>query len=89
MTFGIQSFDASGAPLWDSTTAGGGVVADLFDVGSGETPVKAYPAHAGRTCRVFCPAYFSPEGSAVDSALGYPRVTVAAGLPRQLMVVVW
>lgn len=82
----MQLFNASGGLMWDSRTVGGGVVADVLHVASGATPVRTYPDFAGNTCRVFAMDLGGFEGSVVDTALGYPRVTVAAGLPRTLLV---
>lgn len=89
MAFGLRVWDSGGTLLWDTNTAGGGIVADIFSVGSGSSFSKTYADFAGATCRVLCPAYFSSEGSTVDTALGYPRVNVAAGLPRQLIVLMY
>ena len=89
MTYGVQIFSASGALTWDSSTAGGGVVADVRTVAAGATAVWTYPAFAGRVGRVFSAFYLGLDPSVVDHDLGYPRVTVSISIyTRTLMVVV-
>lgn len=78
MSYGLQAFDASGALMWDSSTVNGGVSIDYQEVASAATGTFTYPALAGRT--PFITTIFdAPTGSiVVDTALGYPRVTVSA-----------
>lgn len=78
MTFGLQSFDASGALIFDSSTAAGGVVIDYREFSPTDTGTFTYSAYAGLTPILI--SLGSPQDTIVlDTSLGYPRVTVAAG----------
>lgn len=80
--FGIQLFDSSGTQLLDSTTAVGGVVADHRVLVATDTGTFTYPAFAGYTAYLVNPP---DDGTiALDTSLGYPRVTViASGAPSR------
>lgn len=86
MAFGVQAFDSAGTLIFDTTSAGGGVVADLIDMADGAALVKEYPGYAGHTCRAMALSYAGPYGTAVDYVLGWPRLTISSGLPRQILV---
>lgn len=88
MSYGIQLFDDGGALLFDSSTAPGGVIADIRTVPVATTDTWTYPSFTGRSIRVFALFHFGIEPSTVDYALGYPRVNVASGQERILIVVV-
>lgn len=84
MAYGFQIFDASGALLWDSTTATGGVTADYqqFSAGFGGTTLS-YPQWAGFSAFLM-DGYGNGYGQSLTSlsmSSGYPVVTVAAGAP--------
>lgn len=79
MSYGVQTFDSSGALQFDSTTTlGGGVVADLrqYAAGAGGEVVD-YPQWAGLT-----PLLLDCGGSdgfvTLTTSPGYPRVTVTS-----------
>ena len=89
MPFGIRVFSASGATVWDSTTAGGGVIAGVEQVAAGTAPVFTDPAFPGRSAKVLSFLVGKDLGVTIDYTLGHPRVTVASrGYPRQIIVVV-
>lgn len=83
MSFGVQVNNAAGSLVWDSTTAiGGGVVADYQEIAAGASYSKSFPEFAGRTPIVIPIADSADAPSiSVDTALGYPRITVTA-LPQ-------
>lgn len=87
MTFGVQVFNASSQLIWDSRTAGSGVVATVIALASGASGTYTFPDFAGRTAGVVSIAYFGTVVPTVDYALGYPRVTIPAdSQPRQILV---
>ena len=74
--FGVKVYDASGTQVFDSTTAVGGVVIDFRRFLPTDTGVFTYPEFAGYT-----PFFVNVWGDGtivLDTALGYPRVTVSA-----------
>lgn len=88
MTFGIRTWDATGALVWDSLTVGSGVVADVRSVDADASATFTYPAFAGHTFSVIVITGFGDVGITVDNALGYPRVNVPAYFaPRKLLMV--
>lgn len=78
MTYGVQTFDASGTLLWDSTTAIGGVFGDYQQFASGASGTTLnYPQWAGLS------AYLLDCGNAapymtLSTGAGYPIVTVTS-----------
>lgn len=89
MTFGVQTFDASGGLVWDSSVAVGGIVADSRQVASGVSTTFTYPAYAGRTPFLIGLLDTTPASITVDTTLGYPRVSVAsAGIARRFILAV-
>jgi hypothetical protein len=89
MTYGAQVFNAAGGLIWDSTTAGSGVVADVLDLAPGGPYTFTYPSFAGRTVNTVSLEYLGATLPTMDTALGYPRVTVPADFlsPRMILVV--
>lgn len=89
MTYGIQTFDAAGTLLWDSSTAAAGVVADVQNVAGGASATFTYPDFAGRSAAALVLLGFGNTGVTADTALGYPRVTVPNYPdPRTVLVLV-
>jgi hypothetical protein len=90
VSFGLQSFDASGNLIFDSTTAVGGVVADYRTYGPSESATLTYPSFPGATAFL---VFLYPNTTTVtlDSSLGYPRVTVSSGAdgPRRFLLFVY
>lgn len=76
MTFGLAVRDATGALVWDSRTAPTGVVGDVRLVPANQSAVFTYPAFAGRVTHALNLFTDGDVGITVDTALGYPRVTV-------------
>lgn len=84
MTFAVQTFDATGALMWDSTTAGGGVAADYqqFAAGFGGATLS-YPQWAGFSAFLM-DGYGNGYGqsyTSLSTSSGYPVVTVSSGSP--------
>lgn len=73
--FGILVNDASGAVQFDSTTAVGGVVIDFRRFSPTDAAVYTYPEFAGYTA--FFVNVWGDGTIVLDTALGYPRVTVS------------
>lgn len=74
--------NAANQVTWDSRTVLGGVLADVRTFAAGATAVITYPAFPGRSARVIPLRVWAEAGApgvTVDTALGYPRVSVAAG----------
>jgi hypothetical protein len=89
LTYGVQGSDASGNIFWDSSNAKGGVVADSREIASGASAEFTYPAYAGHTPYLVQVLDLNPQTITVDTALGYPRVTVTAGaLLRRFLLAV-
>lgn len=74
-------YDTSSNEIWNSDNVSGGVVATVRSYAAADTDVLTFPAFAGRTATLInllqWPAPGDP-GVTLDTALGYPRVTVAA-----------
>lgn len=88
MNFGIRTWDSAGNLVWDSTTAGSGIVADVRSVDADDPATFTYPDFAGFTFSVIVITGFGDVGITVDTALGYPRVNVPAYFaPRKLLMV--
>lgn len=87
--YGLQIMDATGAVIFDSTTAIGGVVIDYREYGPTLSATLTYPAYAGHS--PFLVHIYPNQATVVlDTSLGYPRVTVSAGAagPRKFLVMV-
>jgi hypothetical protein len=90
MTYGVQTFNSSGALIWDSNTAGSGVIADVKTVAGDVSATFTYPDFTGRSCGVIVLDGFGDNGVSSDTALGYPRVTVPSyPNPRTILVAVF
>lgn len=77
MAYGIQVYNSSGATVWDSTVAASGIVADVIITSAGGPYQYTYPDFAGRTVNTVSLVVPGDElPPTVDTALGYPRVTV-------------
>lgn len=76
MAYGVQIFNAGGSLLWDSSVAGSGIVADVLVLPAGGPWTYTYPDFAGRTVNIVALVYLGTTLATVDTALGYPRVTV-------------
>lgn len=79
MAYGIKVYSSTGATLWDSTTAGSGIVADviLTPAGAGGPYQYTYPDFAGRTVNTVSLVVLDDVlPPTVDTTLGYPRITV-------------
>ena len=87
MTFGLRTWDASGNLVFDSLTAGSGIVADVRLVDAGVSATFTYPDFAEHTISVIVLSGFGELGITVDTALGYPRVIVPVyDEPRKLLI---
>lgn len=90
MSFGAQVFNSSGALIWDSSTVGAGVVADVLVVAAGASGTYEYPDFAGRSVGAVAVAYLGTEVPTTDTALGWPRVTIPSDVSdRTILVVVF
>lgn len=90
MTYGIQTFDAGGNLIWDSNTAGSGIIADVRTVAGGVATSYTYPDFAGRSCGAIVLEGLGDTGVTSDTALGYPRVIVPDYPdPRTILVAVF
>lgn len=93
MAYGIQLFNDSGTIMWDSTTAPGGVIADILTYGASNSDTKTYPVFAGRGVLLVSVAEWANSdvpGVTADVALGYPRVSIAtSSQTRKFLVVVF
>lgn len=87
MTYGIQVFSATGATLWDSSTAGSGVVVDVFSVAAFATDSKTYPDFAGRTAGAVVLSHLGSTVPTVDYSLGHPRITVPSDSEARTVLV--
>ena len=78
MTFAVQTFDASGALLWDSSTVVGSIPADvrLFAAGAGGTTLS-YPQFAGFSAFILDGSQAS-DFLTLDMSAGYPVVHVVS-----------
>lgn len=76
MAYGIQTFDASGALMWDSSTAVGGLVGDYVKVAAGTAGYTInYPQWAGLAALlVDCGG--SHENVSLNASGSYPVVTI-------------
>lgn len=91
MSYGLQTFNAAGAVTFDSTLAVGFLPIGLYEVALGAPGfVKTWPGYPGRTVFIVDSDGFgySHEGVTVDSALGYPRITVASSTISQRIFLV-
>ena len=94
MSVGMQVFRSDGVLAWDSNQMSGGIVADVISISAASTGTYTFPSFPGRQVRVVTLANREEavdEGVTYDTALGYPRVTVAASGSgtRRFMVVVY
>jgi hypothetical protein len=90
LTFGIRVFDAGGAPVWDSVSAAGGVIADVQTIPANTAMTFTYPLFAGRAFGVLSVSQPANPLLTMDDALGYPRVQAAAMVvARTIMVMVF
>jgi hypothetical protein len=63
--------------VWNSDTAGGGVIATSRVYAKTDTDVLYFPAFAGRNACIVNLSPSTDNGNVVlDTALGYPRVTI-------------
>lgn len=89
---GLTIYNATGGEVWNTDTVAGGVIADVKTYLASETATLVYPAFAGRTVLIVSLLVrnsAATSGVTADTALGYPRVTVAAGpATRRFAVVV-
>jgi hypothetical protein len=91
MAYGLQIFDASGAQVFDSTVATGGVPAGFWAGGAG---TLSFPQFAGRTMAAIMVSGNSEWwvedglGVSISYASGYPVVTVQSFAPT-FMLAVW
>lgn len=89
MAFGVRVFGPSGAVVWDSTTAGGGVIAGVEAIPAGTSLVLSYTQFPGRSAKVMSSTVGRDTGVVIDYSLGYPRVTAASrGYSRNLIIMV-
>ena len=91
MAYGIKVYSSTGATLWDSTVAASGIVADVIitPAGAGGPYQYTYPDFAGRTAStVFLAAMGDTDPATVDTALGYPRVTIPYSQFGKLQILV-
>lgn len=89
MAFGIRVFNSAGTVVWDSTTAGGGIIVGVEAVAASTAPVFTYAAFPGRSAKVMSSTVGKDTGVTVDYALGYPRVTLASrAYARNIIVMV-
>jgi hypothetical protein len=90
VSFGAQIFDASGALLWDSTMAMGGVAADYqqFSAGFSGTTLS-YPQWAGLSAFILDGTGngYGQACTSLSMSSGYPVVTVASGSPADFAFV--
>ena len=90
--WGMQLFDDDEKVFFDSDAVAGGVIAHVGVYAAAETTTLTFPIFAGRSV-VIVPDwgwfYDAATSVAVDTALGYPRLTVAAssGIRRFFVVV--
>lgn len=87
MSYGIQVFSASSALIWDSSTAGSGVVVDVFSVAAFATEVRDYPAFAGRAAGAVVLSHLGSTVPTMDYFLGHPRVTVPTDSEGRMVLV--
>ena len=74
--------NAANQVTWDSRNVAGGLLADVRTFAAAVTAVLTYPAFPGRSVRIIPLRVWAEAGTlgvTVDTALGYPRVTIAAG----------
>lgn len=77
MTFGIQTFNASGVLQFDSTTALGGVIVTTQNVAANTTAYTLnYPQFAGTAGFLLFNDGNSPFYTSLSFSSGYPVVTV-------------
>lgn len=76
MSHGLQVLDAAGHVTWDSNTSVGGVLVDMLQASTSTAVVRTYPAFAGRSARVLQADGTDDMSATVDTALGFPRVTI-------------
>lgn len=96
MPEGIRVRDVNGVEIWNSYTVSGGTLADVKIYAPSESATLTYPAFAGNGAYLVTIAGILPAsgipGVVLDTALGYPRVTVSATtavtLPRKFVLVV-
>lgn len=87
MSYGVRIRNTAGETVFDSLTAQGGVVIDLFTSSPGGN-TRNYPAFAGRVvfAGLAC-GYVNSSALVVDYAQGFPRLTVPAGWGNQVVLV--
>lgn len=91
--WGMQVFADDGATVvWDSSTVAGGVIAHVGVYQATDTAMLTFPEFAGRSAQIvpdFGWFYNASDSVAVDTTLGYPRLTVTAstGIRRFYLVV--
>lgn len=80
MAYGIQLFDDTGSLMWDSSTTGGGVIADSVVVPANTTVSRAYPQFPGTTLEIIAMTilgylYDDNNPAIIDYSQGYPSIT--------------
>lgn len=91
----MRVYDGSGGLVFDTSTAGGGVVVDFKSYAGGSSDTLTYPSFAGKSVSVLSMNGYQPEesddfGVTTDTSLGYPRVTVASrSFDRSFIVMVY
>jgi hypothetical protein len=89
---GLTIYGANGIDeVWNSDTVAGGVIADVKTYLSTETATLTYPAFPGRSVlivQLLQRVSSGATGVTADTALGYPRVTVAAATGTRRFAVV-
>jgi hypothetical protein len=77
--FGVQIFKSDGSLFFDTSVAIGGVFLGTRSYAPTDTATETFPAFAGATPLVTPLVAEGTVGVAVDTSLGYPRVTVSSG----------
>lgn len=90
-TWGFQTFADDGTTVtMDSRYVAGGVIAHVGVYAPGAIASLAFPVFAGRSAKIIPDwGWSDPASVVVDTALGYPRLTVttSAGTRRFFLVV--
>jgi hypothetical protein len=81
MAFGLAIYNAAGVEVFNSITAGGGVMLAQRSTTNTEATVITYPALAGATPSLQPMVPGGIDGVTLDTTLGYPRLTIAPGGP--------
>lgn len=78
--------NSAGAVVFDSVDATAGVCVGVVSVSSGVAQTLTYPSYPGRSARAVACLGTDTYGASTDTALGYPRVTLVAGVARDYAI---